>query len=284
MPAALIRRTRAAAISSLKRAVPLLLLSLAGIVAACGGSAGGGSTPPAGTATAKKVPAAPTATAAPLSSPGTLTVRDIVALPPDGNFEVAFEWKKGVLTGHPGVFIWRQTGSSRRFDFFPAGARTDSGWFTLELNIAPGAATSAAVDATNCSWFGPKSGSVGVTCTSDPPTRGLADTIYAATGKQLTGTFPDRTIAGRTATCYAYDAGNAGQGAICVDRLTKVPLYLSSVEPAGQRVQEIEAISVTENVPPLSLPGGLPGDVPIPSAPTMSETALQFPASVPLTH
>lgn len=253
-------------------------------VAACGGGGaaqGDATNAPASTTTAraKRAPPTPTATAAPLAA-GPLAIRDLLALPPDGNFEVDYNWRKGVLSGRPGIFVWRQAGSNRRFDFFPGGPKTESGWFTLEQRVTPDAAASEAADVTHCTWFGPKAGEVGVTCAKDPPTRELANTIYAALGKSVTGTFPDRPIAGRGAKCYAFDAGNGGQGAICIDPRGKIPLYLGAMDPSGGRIEEIEATSVMDNIPALSLPAGLPGDVPVQTAPKMREDALQFPASV----
>lgn len=259
-------------------------LATAIVLGACGGGGSVSSSPstaPSDTATpakrAKKQPPTPTPTARPLDA--ALLVRDLVAVPDDPGFEVDFAWKKGVPTGHVGLFVWRQGNSDRRFDFSAAGAKNArSGWFSFEPGVHKETAGVEAPGSTFCFWFGEQAASMPVTCPAAPPSRALSSTIYAALSAPATGAFDDRMIAGRNAKCYSYDDGASARGALCVDAVTKAPLYLTGTPPSHQLDQEIEATTIVAPAGALLLPAGLPGDVAVPDAPKLQLASLMFPA------
>lgn len=254
-----------------------------------GACAGGGSTssspltatpdaaPPA--KNAKKPPR--TATPPPRPVDGALLVRDVVAAPDDPAFEIDFAWKQGVPTGHQGLFVWRQGNGGRRFDFAATGAiNPQSGWFSFEPGVHKENAGVEAPGSTFCFWFGELAGRIPVTCPAAPPSRELASTIYAALSAPVTGTFDDRMIAGRNAKCYAYDEGASAHGALCVDAVTKAPLYVAGTPPSHQLDQEIEATTIVASAGGPMLPAGLPGEVGVTNAPKLQLTSLMFPAVI----
>jgi hypothetical protein len=166
-----------------------------------------------------------------------------VVAPNDEAFRVMFAWR-GAPGGKMGTFVWSQAGGARRWDFAPEGGDAARiGWFSVEKDFS---VIGAAASDFDCLWERTDPGQVRVGCDAVPPNRPGADALTRASMVlRISGRLPDRTIAGRTAACYAFQETRDDLGALCVEEGTGVPLYFAATGTGRNKsLHEFEATAV----------------------------------------
>jgi hypothetical protein len=180
--------------------------------------------------------------------------------PPDVSLEVIFE-RRDPYSRQPQYFVWRQGNGMRRWDWISFNSGKPSlGQFSIETAFSPGAPLgNPSID---CGWYIDRAlppSQVHVGCGwggwSLPVFQPLADAVSSYVAERLA----DRTIAGRTATCYSFDSPKYTATVFCLDPSQGIPLLLSTIgtrdELFSQEMQSISVSMVQQNivVPPIEL-------------------------------
>jgi hypothetical protein len=182
-------------------------------------------------------------------------VSDLISSSPSG-FDVTFQWTKGIRVPGKGVFVWREAGSSYRWDgIVRDAAGAERGTFSLVRWGAGGDRTDFADDTVaSCEWFGQSGESdvyVGCEAGESPATGDPSGIVNLSA--QVTGTLPDRAIAGHHARCFSYAPIVGDTASFCIDSWTSAPLYFTSLDALGAP-QELMAIAVSDQTPTVALP------------------------------
>lgn len=186
-------------------------------------------------------------------------LRDLLA-PSAVSFAVTFEWQSSQPPHTGSVMVWRQGSGVRRWDWvaFESGEPTQ-GEFSIEGR--PPGRDAVPYDDMHCDWWVPDTGNASVSCIegSGGGRLGLLSVplIYLARDR-----LPDRSIADRTAACYAFDVRHYSATEVCLDP-SGIPLYLSMKELAHSvPVLEMRALSVSMPEQTLDFPVELEKDPP----------------------
>jgi hypothetical protein len=179
---------------------------------------------------------------------------------PKATFDVKFRWTDGAPSGGPIDYEWRQRDGIRRRD---ARSGDSEGTFSIEHDFPDPPNDPVGHQNLICDWsHKPGDAVAGVMCSlgAGPPGGGISAGIENALVTamdvgQLTRPLASREIAGRTASCYEFNA--LPNGEICVDT-SGIPLYFSGqLRPTTKKVT-IEATSVSLDVSDLDVTPDFP--------------------------
>ncbi len=222
------------------------LIGLLFLAAACG--------PYSGSSKAGPSPRLQTATAVPFDGP---LVADLLKLNEFTPATIVFDWLEGDERYRlgPGLFVWRETESVRRWDEEHTG-KVDPGVGHILL--------STRASEVYCVWvLAPDLSDISFGCERElgAPT-GAIPGMKAAMQARIVGRLPNQNIAGRNATCFHVEATNAETGAICVDEDLNKPLLVSMPNPHTGVTQRLVAKSVdVSNEQLLDVPHTVPADI-----------------------
>jgi hypothetical protein len=187
-------------------------------------------------------------------------VSDLISSDPTG-FEVTFQWTEGKSFPGKGVFVWREAGSSYRWDGIARDTDgTERGTFSL-VRWAAGSDRTDFADNTvaSCEWFGSSNTTtVGIGCDGGEsadggdPSEIVAQSLRAA----VSGRMPDRIITSHHAHCYSFEPIVGDGAAFCADSQTGVPLYFKSSDAYGVP-EELTAVAVSDITPDVMLPADI---------------------------
>lgn len=178
---------------------------------------------------------------------------------PDAAFQAIFNWQNPVL-GEEGFFVWRQANGMRRWDVVKVrDGEPITGSFSIEAGFPPGVILGNPV--LGCLWGTGNfpAGHVMLGCGSASPLvfAPVEDTLFSTIDSVL----KDRTIAGRSASCYSFTHPKYTLGAFCLDSSQGIPLLFTTESLTDSRFsQSMEAISVSTAEPELAIPFGLEAD------------------------
>jgi hypothetical protein len=178
---------------------------------------------------------------------------------PDVGFSVLFKWQNPDR-GEQGYFLWRQGTGMRRWDIVKfVGTEDAVGSFSIETDFS--GALTMGWPRLDCLWgrvdSPPDNVLIGCGTGLDVEFMPVQDALHSKTGGRLS----DRTIAGRSASCYSFAHPEYSLGVLCVDSSEGIPLLLTTENLVDTRFsQSMQAAYVSTADPGLVVPFGLEAD------------------------
>ncbi|HEY8172311.1 MAG TPA: hypothetical protein VIH21_04425 [Dehalococcoidia bacterium] len=166
------------------------------------------------------------------------SVRGVIPQPTTSR-KIVFSWTEGdpIYRLSPGIVIWRQQAGILRIDGAHQGSdNPKTGEFAILASAASG-------DARTCTWTRvvPSGTDARTNCVlfETYPDRGPAPAVAAILDATIQAALANRIISGMNADCYEV----SDEGTLCLGVASRLPLYISALNPLTSVRQTLEAIS-----------------------------------------